>query len=366
MKVAYLLGSLNRGGTETLMLDVLKNHRHATFDIVCFYRKSGVLESDFLASGATIKKLQTNNNPVKFIFELRGNIKENKIDIVHSHQFIDAVYSFFATIGLKTKIVQTFHGYDYNVSTIGKLLLNFAIKITDRNVFVSNNVRDYYQKKYKLNSENQEVVYNGISFEKFNEVNIENDIRKELKLHAGSLLFGTVGNFVHGRDPYTICKFLLLLKSETIDFNFIFIGKKSDTLPEKYNECVKFCAEHKLENQVHFLGSRNDVPGLLKQMDAFIYSTDHDTFGIAVIEAISAGIPVFVNDWSVMLEVTDNGKLANVYQTKNENDLLVKFIDYLNNRELYKNNAIMNAMKIRHKFNIQQHIDSLYQLYKTI
>jgi hypothetical protein len=34
MKIAYLLGSLNRGGMETLMLDVFKNADKADFDFI--------------------------------------------------------------------------------------------------------------------------------------------------------------------------------------------------------------------------------------------------------------------------------------------------------------------------------------------
>jgi len=34
MKVAYLLGSLNRGGTETLVLDVFKKASQAPFQVM--------------------------------------------------------------------------------------------------------------------------------------------------------------------------------------------------------------------------------------------------------------------------------------------------------------------------------------------
>lgn len=39
MKVAYLLGSLNRGGTETLLLDVFRSADKAPFSFVGIHRK---------------------------------------------------------------------------------------------------------------------------------------------------------------------------------------------------------------------------------------------------------------------------------------------------------------------------------------
>jgi glycosyltransferase involved in cell wall biosynthesis len=54
-----------------------------------------------------------------------------------------------------------------------------------------------------------------------------------------------------------------------------------------------------------------------------------------VIEAIAAGVPVMVNDWPVMKEVTLNGKLATIYKTKSEDSFYECFSDFMNNREKY-------------------------------
>lgn len=366
LKVVFLLGSLNRGGTETLLLDMFKTNTLPLFESFCIYRKQGILENEFINTDAHVLKISTGKNPFNYILKLRNFICENEIQIIHAQQYIDAFYAYVAAIGLKTKLVQTFHGYDFSISGFGKFILKFIIRKTQANFYVSNSTMEYYTQKYKLDSKLQQVAYNGISFDKFQNKSITTDIRKELNINDNIKLLGTVGSFVPVRDQLTICKFLKLLKDTGEEFHFIFVGKKSDVYADQYDKCVRFCEVNKLASNVSFLGVRNDVPEILKQLDAFVYSTDHDTFGIAVVEAINAGIPVFVNDWPVMMEVTDSGKLAIIYQTQNENDLLVKFSDYLNNRKLYENNAEMNAIKIRQKFNIQQHIDRLYYLYKTI
>ena len=50
MKVAYLLGSLSRGGTETLVLDVFKNSEKASYDFIGIHRKDEPLKDDFYAT----------------------------------------------------------------------------------------------------------------------------------------------------------------------------------------------------------------------------------------------------------------------------------------------------------------------------
>ena len=78
---------------------------------------------------------------------------------------------------------------------------------------------------------------------------------------------------------------------------------------------------------------------------------------------MAAGVPTFVNDRSVMNEITDNGKLAHLYKTKNPEDLLRIFNDYLRNRVVYKREAVVNANVIREKFSIEKHLEALSGVY---
>ena len=115
---------------------------------------------------------------------------------------------------------------------------------------------------------------------------------------------------------------------------------------------------------VHFLGSRSDVPQILQQLDAFVYATDHDTFGIAVVEAMAAGVPVFVNDNEVMVEVTRGGEWATLYQTNNTEDLWQHFGTFICNRDAYKQQAKHIAQQVRQHYSIEHHLQQLYEVYK--
>jgi glycosyltransferase involved in cell wall biosynthesis len=61
-------------------------------------------------------------------------------------------------------------------------------------------------------------------------------------------------------------------------------------------------------DRVVFWGQRSDVPELLGQMDVFAFSTTRDEgFGIALIEAMAAGLPVIASDVPACREVLGNG-----------------------------------------------------------
>ena len=369
-KIAFLLGSLNRGGTETLLLDVFRNAKKNELDAIGVYRKSGVLEQEFIESGVNMHKLVFGKNLIIYLFQLRKLLKVNKINVVHAQQPIDALYAWLAVMGTGIKIILTLHGYDFNNNKFGNIILSFIIQRTDQNIYVSASQKDYYQHKFRLKPNKQQVVYNGISFDKFDipitSGDIQNkNLREELKLSPDILLLGTVGNFVTVRDQITLCRFLKRLHDKKVHFHFVFIGKSDEKNSYLYDDCVNFCEQNGLNKVVSFLGSRTDVPGILTQLNAFLYSTDHDTFGIAVVEAMAVGIPVFVNDWGVMKEITDDGRYATLYKTKDDGDLLQHFLLFLHEKMFYLNKAKIGASFVRTKFSIEKHIEHLKRVYRS-
>lgn len=372
MKVAFILGSLNRGGTETLMLDVFNQAKANDLDAIGIYRKSGDLENEYSKSGIPVYKIPFSRNIFRYLNTLRTLINDNEVTVVHAQQVLDCFFAWIACFGTGVKIVLTFHKYDYHDDLISKMIQYFLIRLTDLNVYVSNNQMEYYIKKYNLKKQKQKVIYNGISFDKLGDdvldkinQSVTSNLRKELNILPLDLLIGTVGNFVHGRDHKTICVFLKDLRDKKVDFKFVFVGGRAEGASHFYDDCVTYCEENDLTSNVVFLGKRSDVPLILSQLDAFIYASDHDTFGIAVVEAMASGIPVFVNDWKVMNEITENGKYATIYSTKDVGNLLNHFLSFIENKKSYVAKASEAKNFVRNKYSIESHIAQLKLVYKN-
>lgn len=361
-KTAYLLGSLNRGGTETLLLDVFRNAARCGLQAVGIYRKTGVYEQEFQQSGTPMHKLTPGKKLLSYLIRLRRTLRTNEVTTVHAQQPLDALYAWLAIRGTGIQLILSMHGFDYSDSKLSKAILLFILKRTNCNVYVSQYQCQYYTQKYKLAPNKQQVVYNGISFDKLQSTG-PNNIRKELGIPDDTLLIGSVGNFNAVRNQLSICRFLAKLKNIGIDFHFVFAGKRIESSAYLYDQCTEFCQTNQLDKQVHFLGLRNDIPQLLEAMDAFIYASDHDTFGIAVVEAMATATPVFVNNWAVMAEITENGKLATLYKSKDEEDFIQHFSLFLQQRAFYQQKAIETAQIVRQKYSIETHIKTLQDIY---
>ena len=365
IKVAFLLGSLNRGGMETLLLDVFKARNTSPFSYIGIHRKGGSLEKAFRSCGVPLFRLcpRFPFDPF-YLLRLRKTVRKEGVAVVHAQQCLDALYAKIALAGTGIKVCQTFHGYDIGYSAWQKWIVKQSMRMSDGNIFVSESQKQYYQNHYrKFAAVPEFVVYNGIDFSKLDNYST---VKTESEVKSKVFRFGMVGNFVKVRNPLFICKALRQMKESGCSFEFYFVGRRDTSEPWRYDECVAFCEKNDLNDRVHFLGPRDDVPSLLRSWDAFVYASDHDTFGIAVLEAIASGSPVIVNDWEVMKEVTKNGTFAILYETGNEADLLKKVKFFMENERMYKQEAKKKAIEVRTLYSIEKHLQNLKTVYDII
>lgn len=369
MKVAYFIGGLNRGGTETLVLDAFRRKDRAPFDSILIYRSEGELSEAYRATGVPMFRIKPTGLKLGYIPKLRRLLREQGVDILHTQTHLNAFIGVFCTLFSKVRLVVSFHGF--MLSFLDRVYSHLGLWCSDASVFVSNYVQDWYLKRTLYAPRKRcHVVYNGIDFSKFEkEYDAPDFLKKDVESSLGTIKMAMVGNFSSARSQMLVCQALKILKDKSIgDFRFYFVGKKIDAEPEEFDNCVNYCRENGLlDTTIIFLGGRSDVPAILKYMDAFVYATNRDTFGIAVIEAVASGLPAIVNDWEVMKEVTNNGELASLYRTHNVDDCAAKIEEFVSNMGQRKEAALRNAEAVRQRFSIENHILNLNEVYvKTL
>ena len=368
MKVAYFIGSLNRGGTETLVLDTFRKRHFAPFESILVYRNEGDLSEDYRATGVPMFRIKPGGIKIGYVTKLRRLLKREGVDVLHTQTLRNALLGVFCTCFSKIKLVASFHGFITYPSN--RLIAPFVMLGVDSMVFVSEYEREWYLKHVLFTCEKRShVVYNGIDFSKF-----DGDYPSPAFLDGhdkGSteiVRMAMVGNFVRGRSQHFLCEVMKAYRDHGGErVHLYFIGRQSHSEPERYDDCLRFCRENDLlDSSVFFLGGRSDVPAILQHVDAFVYSSDYDTFGIAVVEAMASGIPVLVNDWVVMKEITDHGSLAALYGTRDVDDCLSKLYDLTDHLEDRKAMAKKVAGIVRRRFSIENHIDKLNKVYHSL
>lgn len=366
MKVAYFIGSLNRGGTETLVLDTFRKRDSAPYEIILVYRNEGELSNDYRATGVPMFRIKP-HGMIGYVFRLRKLLKRQGVNILHTQTLRNALLGVFCTVFSKIKLVASFHGFITYFSN--KLIAPFVMLGVDSAVFVSDYEREWYVDHVPFTPKKRSyVVYNGIDFSKFKkDYPTPAFLEEDAPALTGIVRMAMVGNFVRGRSQRFLCEVFKTLKDGgRKNIHLFFIGKQSPSEPERYDDCLQYCRENGLlDSSVFFLGGRSDVPAILQHVDAFVYSSDYDTFGIAVVEAMASGIPVLVNDWVVMKEITDQGRLATLYRSLDIDDCVSKLEDLATHIREKKAFAQGVAGIVRQRFSIENHICSLGKVYEA-
>lgn len=365
MKIAHLLDSLNRGGAEILALDICRNAEENGLDLTFMTTGEGTLKEDFRHSGVEFIEL-TRKLPVdpQIILKLRKLIRDRKINVIHTHQAVEALHAYFAAQGTKTKIVLTHHGFVPDKKNL--YALRFLLPRVAQNVVVSRALLSWYAEEMNLKfPPNTQIIYNGVDEKRLNWQ--DGNLKRELSLPENSRLFGMIGNFYRDprKDQLTVCKALPKVFSEIENAYFAFVGKTEKGAEEKEKECVRFCDEHQIGDRVFFLGARSDVPKILNSLDIFVLSSLHEGLPIAVLEAMLAGAPCVLSDIEPLSEVSKNGEYAAIFQTKNAGDLAEKIIALAENEQFRLKLAREAKIYAEENFSIEAHIAHLKKLYES-
>ena len=365
MKVAYMFGGMNRGGAETIMLDVFRNWRNAPFGFVGIHRKGGTMRDAFYTAGPKLYQLSPRRfGYVRYLLQLRRLIKSENITTIHAQHWLDNIYAWLATIGMHVQLVTTLHGF-YSTKGLNGFLCRMSIRMSDDVCFVSRYEQEWYQHRMQIQDAKCHVIYNGVDFSKIDSAKPSLEFAERHQ----RIRLAMVGNFVSGRSQNIIVRSIQVLKERGIsNFDFYFIGKQSDSEPQLYDECEQICRLNNMAH-VHFLGARSDVPALLKSMDGFVYSTDHDTFGIAIVEAMYAGLPIVVNDWPVMKEVCGGGENNAITYFKSKDaedcaDTIEKLLtDITTSTPEFTKRCAHNAQWVRERYSLDSYIERLHRIY---
>jgi glycosyltransferase involved in cell wall biosynthesis len=365
IKVLHILDSLNRGGAEVMELDVYRNANVNGLNLVFVATGGGDLEKDFRQSGVDFVRLQR-KLPVDLSLagELRRLIADRQIDVVHSHQPVEALHLLLATRGSTIKRVLTLHGVYPGARN--DLALRFVLPRLDARVVVSEEVRRAAGAKGYDTKAIFCVVRNGVDPARL--ATSESTLRDELGLAPDALLFGMVGNFtpVAQKDQLTVCRALPRVFANVAPAHFVFVGARSEVAPHLFDECVAFCQEAGIADRVSFLGRRSDIANVLAGLDLFVLSSQREGSPISVIEAMMSAVPALLSDIAPLKEVSDDGEFAVLFRSGDADDLATQLLRLAVDREHRLRLAASARQWALSQFSIEAHIANLLKLYDSL
>jgi glycosyltransferase involved in cell wall biosynthesis len=365
LKVLHILDSLNRGGAEIMELDLCRNARANGLDLTFVATGGGSLEDAFRDSGVEFIRLNR-RLPIdlRLVSQLRRIIANRNIDVVHSHQPVEALHLYLATRGTQVKRVLTLHGVYAGAKN--EMALKFVLPRMHGRVLLGKDLAEWLTKEQGVEiGSDYVVINNGVDAKRLASKN--RALRDELRLKDDAILLGMVANFYADRrkDQFTVCKALPALFANTPKAQFVFVGSSAEA-PNLLDECIDFCRQQNISDRVHFLGQRSDIPDVLNSLDLFVLSSRWEGSPISAIEAMMMNVPIVLSDISPLREVSGDGQFAVLFRTGDADDLAARLIQLTSDREARARlSASARNWAIR-QFSIETHIANLLRLYESL
>ena len=286
---------------------------------------------------------------IKTLFELRAFIKQNRIDIVHSHGNGAGFYSRLLKIsGIKAKVVHTFHGISDEYSSKIKYLISLVVGKTlkffaDRYIAVSKGELKLGIELGFCKETNSCVIYNGIDDE-------GTGLRK-----FGEKEIVTLSRYDYQKNMSLCLDIVRLLKDDKV--RFVWVGDGEDFVAMK--EIVEM---EKLP--VDLVGFQKEPMKFLKKAVIYLSTSRFEGLPYALIEAASVGLPLVATDVKGNNEVAINGENGITYKTAEEGAAALRRI--LGDKLVYDKMSSKSRKIFEDKFTVKVMIEDLMKLYKSL
>lgn len=187
-------------------------------------------------------------------------------------------------------------GWRY-VKTVEPLVMwltgyNFRPSRCRRVIAISRRVRDEVSDAFGMPPERIEVIPNGVDIEEFRPVESEEaqrDLRARLGLPAGRVVALFVANDFKWKGLDTLLVALSRMERKARPLLLVAGDSRDSILSLRRCRSIAGCLG--LTGDVRFLGAVTDPAACYRAADFFVLPTVYDAFGIAILEALSSGLP---------------------------------------------------------------------------
>jgi glycosyltransferase involved in cell wall biosynthesis len=301
LRIALMIECDGPGGAELMMLELAKELRARGHTVlpVGLSAGTGWLGARFVAAGFEPVSFEL-RRPLDLaaVRELTTILRDFRADVVHSHEFTMAIYGAAAAKRANARHVITMHGgLYYAAAWRRRAALRWATRRSHALVGVSDATASALERILGIDRSRLHVVPNGIPLR----TGVRARLRTELAIAPGELLIVSVGNLYPVKGHAVLIDALAKLRERT-GWRLAIAGRGEEEARLRAQ-----AATAGIGDRVHLLGFRDDVTDILAAGDLFTMPSLSEGLPLALVEAMSFGLPVVVTRVGGVPEVVTDG-----------------------------------------------------------
>lgn len=295
-KIAYIVNSLNLGGTEHLVVQMSQAFkkdfdiqvicldepglwanelRKKDIPVYCFWRQPGI--------------------DISIAAKIAGFCKQNTIELIHAHQCTPWFYSALSRLFYPApKLLFEEHGRHYpeklsrKKNVVNRMVIQW---LTSKIVAVSEDVKRRLVTYEGLSRDRINVIYNGTNFPEVLSKERKEALRTSFGVRKDDFLVGTVGRLDPIKNLPMLVKAIAKAREKNKAVKCLLVGDG----PER-EMLVQMATVLNVHKDIIFAGYRADATDIVQCMNLFVLCSFSEGTSMALLEAMAAGIPAVVTD----------------------------------------------------------------------
>jgi sugar transferase (PEP-CTERM/EpsH1 system associated) len=285
MRVAHVLHSFGVGGMEKGIATVVRHASPGVEHVVLCLAAAGE-SCRLLPEGTEVVALgKPPGNSLRFVLRLRKALRALRPDVVHTRNWggVDGIVA--ARLGGLRTVCHGEHGWDMDDPEgasgrrirVRRLLSRWVREIT----CVSAHMREWLERTVRVRAPVTQI-YNGVDTQAFAPLGDGAATRARLGVDPHAFVVGTVGRLDPIKDHPSLLAAFARVRADEPGAVLLVVGDG----PER--ERLAAAAGP----GVRLLGSRTDVPALLRALDVFVLCSHNEGISNTLLEAMATGLPI--------------------------------------------------------------------------
>lgn len=378
LNILHIVCTLTMGGVEKILLSRLKHHDKSRFKFFIAYSHGGELEEAFKKEDVILYKFQNAEmrfrdfHGISIIYKLVKYIKQQNIDIIHTHLFVPY---FFGTIAAKLTdipIINHIHTEEFrrllptenHLKGIirGHPVLNRLLLYgTDLTIATCQSTEKAFI-NLGIKKDKVALLHNGIdlpSLDYLNSLNLE-AIKSEFKLSSKNIVCN-IARLAKQKNQALFIRAIPGALKEFPDTQFLIVG--DGPLKAELMELAKSLG---VANNVIFTGTVPSAYPILAISDMFVLSSVWEQHPMTILEAMAMQKPVIAPKLAGIPDTVIDGKTGILLPPRDVDSLTKAILHLLRNKNEARKMGIKGKKLVQDKFSNKEVVRKIEQLYLEI
>lgn len=359
-RVALMIETNGPGGAENMLVHLAAGLRRRGIEVTPVIRGSSRpswLQQRFHEAGFEAEPCSVTRalDPAA-LRRLKAIMAGHRIELVHSHEFTMGVYGRVASWMAGRPHVITMHGgTGFAGRARRRRALGWALRRSEARVAVSDTTADFLAEACGLERETIDIIPNGVDVPAGDRARV----RSELGLPDDELLVLAVGNLYPVKGHRTLVGAVARLTDLPLRWSVAIAGRGDEEAGLR-----DLIASRGLGDRVRLLGLRTDVPDLLAAADVFVMPSLSEGLPLALLEAMSAGVPVVASAVGGIPTVIREGETGMLVPPSDADALAGALGRVLTDRALRTRIASAAGAEIPRRFGVEPMVDAYLAVYR--